>query len=444
MKTKLLIFLSAMCLGAQETSITFIDTTTDEATAKIGWRGTKQDGKFFVETPGADSAFTVEDGNVTVPGTVTAQKFIGDGSALTGISGGTAGSVNHDSIVQYVVDSLKNDAAFLEQVKGPQGLKGDRGESFTVDAQGNLAQRSQYDGQSVGFSYFAIDRGALYFKTAEGWSDSIPFGKGEKGEPGPQGPQGPKGEPGPQGPKGDRGEAFAVDAQGTLNQRSQYDGESAGFSYVDIENGALYFKTASGWSDAIPFGRGENGTSVTVESIVNNDDKSITITFSDGTVHTTGSLQGPEGPEGPTGQKGQKGDPGSDAASPIVKRGWNPGFETLSSSYTELTSVTITVPTSGMILLTGISRVDITNLTGDGFLGISVSKNSGSEDGLTSGYFTSFNANDKPGPYFSVNVTSSYVVNSGSHTFYLIAKEEKGNCTAKLSAIGLYAVFYPN
>lgn len=59
-----------------------------------------------------------------------------------------------------------------------------------------------------------------------------------------------KGEPGADG------KSFSVDATGTLSERSQYDAEAAGFSFLATDEGNLYIKNSDSsgdWSDAIPF-----------------------------------------------------------------------------------------------------------------------------------------------------------------------------------------------
>jgi len=69
----------------------------------------------------------------------------------------------------------------------PQGLKGDRGEAFSVNAMGTFAQRAGYDAQPINFSFFATDMSLIYFKqsaTTGDWSTGIPFGKGDKGDTG--------------------------------------------------------------------------------------------------------------------------------------------------------------------------------------------------------------------------------------------------------------------
>lgn len=91
-------------------------------------------------------------------------------------------------------------------IQGPKGDKGDKGTSFTVDATGTLANRSLYDKSAIGFSYLATDIGNLYIRQgASGWSEGVPFGKGDTGPQGPIGQQGPIGNTGPQGFKGDPG-----------------------------------------------------------------------------------------------------------------------------------------------------------------------------------------------------------------------------------------------
>lgn len=91
--------------------------------------------------------------------------------------------------------------------KGERGLKGDQGDSFTVNANGLLADRVNYDSEQEGFSFLATDVGEMYIRRGtSGWSDAIPFGKGEKGDTGDTGAPGAQGVPGAPGEKGDPGE----------------------------------------------------------------------------------------------------------------------------------------------------------------------------------------------------------------------------------------------
>lgn len=66
---------------------------------------------------------------------------------------------------------------------------------------------------------------------------------------------------GKQGEKGDRGAAFKIDAAGTLDERSQYDSQPKGFSFLATDNGNVYIKqsdSSGDWSDASPF-KGDKG-----------------------------------------------------------------------------------------------------------------------------------------------------------------------------------------
>ena len=72
----------------------------------------------------------------------------------------------------------------------PQGLKGDKGDAFTVNATGTFAQRVNYNTQPTGFSFLATDTSMIYFKnsaTSGDWSAGALFGKGDKGDTGDDG-----------------------------------------------------------------------------------------------------------------------------------------------------------------------------------------------------------------------------------------------------------------
>ena len=88
--------------------------------------------------------------------------------------------------------------------RGAVGPAGAPGPAFQVDETGPLSGRDAFDGEAVNFSYLATDNGNLYFKTADGWSDGVPF-QGPQGETGPQGPQGPAGADGADGADGAQG-----------------------------------------------------------------------------------------------------------------------------------------------------------------------------------------------------------------------------------------------
>ena len=72
----------------------------------------------------------------------------------------------------------------------PQGIKGDKGDAFTINARGTTGQRSLYDNEVAGFSFFDLNTSQLYLKltNASGnWSDGIQFGKGDPGKDGAAG-----------------------------------------------------------------------------------------------------------------------------------------------------------------------------------------------------------------------------------------------------------------
>jgi len=174
-------------------------------------------------------------------------------------------------------------------VPGPQGAEGDKGETGDVGPAGPQGETGAQGVQGV--------TGA----------------KGDKGDTGDQGPVGPAGA---KGDKGDRGEAFTVNAQGNLAGRAAYDSQAAGFSYLDVENGNLYFRTgASGWSSAIPFGKGDKG-----------DQGDVGPAGPAGPKGDTGAQgpQGVEGAQGPKGDTGAQGPAGPTGASP--PKGTGAGF----------------------------------------------------------------------------------------------------------------------
>ena len=61
-----------------------------------------------------------------------------------------------------------------------------------------------------------------------------------------------KGDRGDSGPSGD---SFKVDKTGKKSDRSNYDGEDEGFSFLATDEGLLYFRQGStgNWSDPVPF-----------------------------------------------------------------------------------------------------------------------------------------------------------------------------------------------
>ena len=137
-------------------------------------------------------------------------------------------------------------------VQGPTGATGPQGNSFVPDVVANNSLRYTYDAQPQGFSFLAIDLGAISFKnsnTSADWSDWIPFGRGPTGPAGPQGPQGIQGIQGPQGIQGIQGEVGPVG----ITFRGSY---AAGTTYVPtdaiVHQGSLWINLATSTGVAPP------------------------------------------------------------------------------------------------------------------------------------------------------------------------------------------------
>jgi len=192
--------------------------------------------------------------------------------------------------------------AMTEGPIGPAGPTGPKGDTGATGAKGDAgAQGPAGPKGDTGASGVKGDTGATGPKgdTGAQGAQGVQGPKGDKGDNGAQGVQGPKGD---KGDTGARGEAFAVNAQGDLAGRDAYDGEAEGFSYLDVENGNLYFRTgASAWSPPIPFGKGDKGDP--------GDPGAAGPAGADGVDGVDGA-QGPTGPKGDTGAQGPQGEPG--------------------------------------------------------------------------------------------------------------------------------------
>ena len=131
--------------------------------------------------------------------------------------------------------------------------------------------------------------------------------QGIQGEQGPQGIQGIQGEQGPVGPQGEDGTNFTISEVGLLINKSTYDSEPEGFSYLASDTGDLYIMKAGGvWSLPLPFKGPKGDTGNTGADGLKGDtgDQGI-----QGIQGVKGD-QGDQGIQGIQGIKGDKGDTG--------------------------------------------------------------------------------------------------------------------------------------
>ncbi len=180
---------------AQSSStIEFYDSTGSNVTGKIGWSGNSTTGNFFIETPGApNNTIKSGNGNITVPGSVTAKEFIGDGSKLTNLTQGLVGP-----------QGPKGDTGVAGPIGpiGPQGPKGDTGVAGPIGPIGLQGPK--------GDTGVAGPIGPIGLQGPKGDT-------GVAGPIGPIGPQGPKGDTGVAGPIGPAGPAGATGPAGPSN-----------------------------------------------------------------------------------------------------------------------------------------------------------------------------------------------------------------------------------
>lgn len=208
--------------------------------------------------------------------------------------------------------------SMTEGPPGPTGPKGDTGDTGAVGPKGDTGDTGpKGDPGDVGPKGDQGDIGPKGDPGDQGiQGDAGP--KGDTGDMGPKGDTGDTGETGPKGDRGDRGEAFTVNAQGNLAGRAAYDAEAVGFSYLDVDNGNLYFRVApSGWSGAIPFGKGDKGDDGDPGA---DGASAYAVAVANGFVGTQAAwlaslvgAKGDDGDQGPPGADGADGADGTDA-----------------------------------------------------------------------------------------------------------------------------------
>ena len=157
---------------------------------------------------------------------------------------------------------------------------------------------------------------------------------GPQGPTGPAGPAGPQGVQGVQGPKGDTGASFSADARDLFANRSLYNLQPKGFSFLAIDTGFLYFKqsnTSGDWSAGKEFGKGETGA--------------------------TGPA-GPTGPQGPQGLQGIQGIQGIQG--PAGKHGLDGAVTTVDTTIKTASLIGRTSVNAQLQLVAGQLRIVLT------------------------------------------------------------------------------------
>lgn len=152
--------------------------------------------------------------------------------------------------------------------------------NVTID---NLAKIQRDDGQ-LALGVVGVDQ------ISQVAQDFLRGQQGPEGPVGPRGDRGPQGEPGPRGPIGS---SYQADVEALESERTLYDMQPKGFSFLAIDTGKLYWKLSDSngqWSSGITFGPGPEGK------------------------QGPQGIQGPKGETGLTGPRGATGDVGPSGA----------------------------------------------------------------------------------------------------------------------------------
>lgn len=192
---------------------------------------------------------------------------------------------------------------------GPQGEKGEKGDP----GEPGLPGRDGKDADPIDYESIAQKAAALIPAPADGRDgvagrdgvDGIPGERGLQGEPGPAGPQGERGEPGPKGDQGERGEPGQQGLPGEPG-RDGINGKDAEPVDYDVvaQKAAVLVPVPKDGKD------GKDGLGLVSASI--DQDGTLLLTMTDGSVKAVGTVVGRPGRDGMPGVPGRTGDKGAD------------------------------------------------------------------------------------------------------------------------------------
>jgi len=203
-------------------------------------------------------------------------------------------SVSSDGTLSWSNDGGLNNPNSVN-IKGPQGLKGDKGEPGK-DGTGISLKASRGECTKVGDAYLETN-GHIMIHNGTGFTDGgeIRGPKGDRGERGPQGVQGVQGAPGQVGPQGQQGERGPKGDNGLPGPQGQQ-GERGPKGDPGKDGTGISLKATRGECVKI----GDAYLEANGHIMINNGSG-----FTDG-----GEIRGPKGDRGETGPVGQQGLPG--------------------------------------------------------------------------------------------------------------------------------------
>ena len=280
------VFVCFTTIYAQSKSaIEFYDTTGSEPASRIGWTGDKDNGHFFIATPGEEGEIKVQNGNLEVNGTVKAEKFEGDGSGLTNLpcsSNGvseiniTNADVNEDGeLIFELSDGETIEAGVVRGADGAVGINW-RG---TWDSEKTYKERDAVSYK--GSSYLAIDDPTDEPGVDDTWN--LIAKKGDKGETG----------------SGGTGSGISIE-NASVND--------SGKLVLELSDGS---KITAGVVKGTDGANGKDGADgkdgISIENASVDDSGKLVLELSDGNKITAGVVKGTDGADGKDGSDGEDG-----------------------------------------------------------------------------------------------------------------------------------------